>query len=287
MEPMRHGLVRYVGVVFAVGIPAMFLISCQNAFVYHPTRAGEQALLEQAEQAGFTPWPQAGEDRIGWRAAPEPPAPDPQSSRDKEPARALVFHGNAGHSLHREYLARGLQSAERGPGWDVHLFEYPGYGSRDGTPGEETIMNAAAEALETLLAEDEQRPVYLVGESLGSGVAAALAARFPEHVPAVLLITPFTNLEDVGAAMVPRPLVRLILRDRYDAKAALETYDGRVGVLIAGEDEVVTPELGTRLYESYDGEKRKWVQQDASHNTLDYTPGSPFWDELTDFLLGH
>ena len=280
-------------VVSAFGLLSGFLTSCQDTFVYHPSRASEEALLNMAEGSGLAPWPEAGDSRMGWRAATDAPAdpvgpPADQNDRaDPGPARALVFHGNAGHSLHRDYLARGLQSADTGPGWDVYLLEYPGYGSRDGSPGEDAIMSAAAEALEKLIARDPDRPVYLVGESLGSGVAAKLAAEFRDDVPGIFLITPFTNLEDVGAATFPRPLVRAILRDRFDGKAALQKYEGRVGVLIAGQDEVVTPELGTELYENYDGEKRKWIQEDASHNTLDYTLGTSLWNELTDFLLDH
>ena len=299
--------IRYTAMVSAFALLAVFLTSCQDTFVYHPSRAAEGTLVEQAQDSGLAPWPEAGDRRMGWYASAAAPPddqgvpsdgqaapPDGQGVGDgpageaetRGPARALVFHGNAGHSLHRQYLARGLQSSDTGPGWDVYLFEYPGYGSRDGSPGEEAIMNAAAEALERLLSEDEERPVYLVGESLGSGVAAKLAAGFPESVPGVFLITPFTNLEDVGAATFPRSLVRAILRDRFDAEAVLQSYDGRVAVLIAGQDEVVTSELGEELYESFSGEKRKWVQEEASHNTLDYTPGAGFWNELTGFLLG-
>jgi hypothetical protein len=169
----------------------------------------------------------------------------------------------------------------------VYLLEYPGYGSRPGKPSEEALVRAAQEAVEHLLENDPQRPVYVVGESLGTGVASQVAAAYPEAVPAVLLITPFTNIEDVGATTVPRFLVRLVLRDRYDNEKALSRYEGRVGVLLAGQDEVVPTELGRSLYEGYDGPKRLWVQEDAGHNTLDYDPGLPFWSELTSFLLGN
>ena len=44
--------------------------------------------------------------------------------------RMLVFHGNAGYALNRDYFVTGLRAL--GSQWDVFLFEYPGYGAREG-----------------------------------------------------------------------------------------------------------------------------------------------------------
>ena len=49
--------------------------------------------------------------------------------------------------------------------------EYPGYGARPGPTSEQAIKSAAERALKQLLAQDS-RPLYLLGESLGSGVAS-------------------------------------------------------------------------------------------------------------------
>jgi hypothetical protein len=32
------------------------------------------------------------------------------------------------------------------------------------------------------------------------------------------------------------------------------------------------------------GRKRLWIQADAQHNSLDFTPGSQWWKEVEDFL---
>ncbi|MFW5827983.1 MAG: alpha/beta hydrolase [Alkalispirochaeta sp.] len=269
---------------FVLAAAIVLLTGCQDMFVYFPTTDDESSLVAQARQQGLEPWPHQGEGRMGWRAPPAQAETD--RTGGQETARLLVFHGNAGHSLHRQHFVTGFQSTDDSVAWEVFLFEYPGYGSRPGNPSEETIMQAAAEALELLLAQDDSRPVYLLGESLGSGVASRLAAEYPDAVPGILLITPFTNLEDVGAARFPRVLVTTILRDRYDSEKALSSYRGRVAFLIAGRDEVVTTELGQSLYEGYPGPKERWVQETAGHNTLNYSPHSPWWQEVSDFLKG-
>jgi hypothetical protein len=275
------------------------LSGCQDLFLYHPSTDSEETLLARAAAKGLEPWPQAGEGRMGWYAPP-PAGEDAAAAGRADPGaaeapglappgevhRVIVFHGNGGQSVDRDHFVRGFQS-DRGQGrWEVYLLEYPGFGSRPGDPSEEALLAAASEAVAHLLAADPARPVYVVGESLGTGVASQVAAANPEAVPALLLITPFTNVVDVGARTAPRFLVRLVLRDRYDSELALTHYDGRVGVLLAGQDRVVPTDLGRRLYEGYQGPKRLWVQEQAGHNTLDYDPASPFWEELTRFFLG-
>jgi len=210
---------------------------------------------------------------------------DPGDAPSGKPHRVIVFHGNGGQSVDRNHFVRGFQSAGARGRWEVYLLEYPGFGSRPGRPSEEALVAAAEEAVAALLRADPDRPIYVVGESLGTGVASQIAAGNPEAVPAVLLITPFTNVIDVGARTAPRFLVRAVLRDRYENEQALSRYDGRLAVLLAGRDNVVPTDLGRRLYDGYDGPKRLWIQEEAGHTNLDYSPNSPFWDELTRFFL--
>ncbi|NBF40759.1 MAG: alpha/beta fold hydrolase [Spirochaetes bacterium] len=286
------------GAVLTVLAASLLLTSCQDAFVYHPSTAEEEELLEEASRKGMEPWPEAGEDRIGWYAPPVGSGAGAGGGAQGEgtagtagagsspPHRVIVFHGNGGQSVRRDHFVEGFQSPNTLGTWEVYILEYPGFGSRPGDPSEEVLVSAAVDGVERLLAEDSSRPVYVVGESLGTGVASQVAAAYPEAVPAILLITPFTSIVDVGAARFPGFLVRAILEDRYDNEAALSRYDGRVGFLLAGEDSVVPTELGRRLYEGYDGQKRLWIQESAGHNNLDYSPQSPWWRELTAFLLG-
>lgn len=255
----------------------LLLSGCQDFFLYHPTTDDEQALLARARQKGLEPWPEPGEERMGWHA----PANAGAKGR-----RVIIFHGNGGQAVDRDHYARGFQGPRARGAWNVYILEYPGYGSRPGKPSETALINAAREGVEYLLREEPGEPLYVIGTSLGSGVASQIAAAYPDTAPAVLLITPFTNVVDVGASSFPRFLVRMLLKDRYDNESALSNYSGRLGVLLAGDDRVVPTELGRRLYEGYGGPKRLWIQPRAGHNNLDYDPTSQFWTELTSFFLG-
>ena len=268
----RKGLWRKLAVViFALGALVM-LTALQRQLIYFPSKAPADVLSELASRMGLQTWRDNAGEAIGWKSPGDPNAR----------YRMLVFHGNAGYALNRDYFVTGLRA--RGSQWDVFLFEYPGYGARKGTPSEVNFKATATQALEALLAIDS-RPVFITGESLGSGVASFLASTFPNDVAGLLLVTPFSSLTDVAAHHYPLLPVRILLSERYESREALSHYGGPVAFLLAGRDEVVPSELGQQLYDSYSGPKWLHVEAHAGHNTLPYNPGAPWWGEVSSFLI--
>ncbi|HEV7401803.1 MAG TPA: alpha/beta fold hydrolase [Chthoniobacteraceae bacterium] len=259
--------------VVALILAAVF----QRSLIYHPFHETEAALVEEARVLGLEPWRDAAGATIGWKS--------PARAEGRARNRLVVFNGNAGYALHRAAYVEGFEHLEAGRLWEVYLFEYPGYGARSGSPGERVIVDAGLAALETLAREDE-RPIFLLGESLGSGPACALAGRRPERVRGLILWTPFASLTEVAAHHYPFLPVRLILRDRWENAAALKNYHGPVGVRVAELDEIVTSAQGHKLYESYAGPKRLWIAPGATHNMFDLDRSASWWSEASAFLLG-
>lgn len=247
------------------------LTALQRQLIYFPSKAQPDALIQLASRLGLQAWHDSDGVAIGWKTAGN------SSAR----YRMLVFHGNAGYALDRNYFVEGLQAL--GNRWDVYLFEYPGYGAREGTPSEANFQVAATQALQVLLAGDS-RPVFITGESLGSGVASYLAGTFPKQVAGLLLVTPFASLADVGAHHYPFLPLSILLSERYDSREALSHYRGPVAFLLAGRDEVVTTESGQQLYDSYVGPKWLHIEAHAGHNTLPYKPDARWWGEVSTFL---
>ncbi len=263
---------RLAGAMILLMGGILVLAALQRQLIYYPEVATEDYLLRTAARIGLQGWRDASGQLIGWRTR----------AAGKGARRVVVLHGNAGHALYRDYFAAGFLA--QGDEWEVYLFEYPGYGARPGSPSELNIKQAATEAIEALL-EESQHPLYLVGESLGSGVAAWLASTFPAHVAGLLLVTPFTNLPDVAShhyALLP---VRALLNEHYDSQKALGGYAGPVAFLIAGSDEIIPPTLGRKLHDSYRGPKWLREQAGAGHNTLDLEPSALWWPEAVAFLL--
>ncbi len=263
---------RLAGALILMMGGILVLAALQRKLIYYPEVADEDYLLRTAARIGLQDWRDGSGQLIGWRTRPA----------GKGARRVVVLHGNAGHALYRQYFAAGFLA--QGDEWEVYLFEYPGYGARPGSPSESNLKQAATDALEALFQED-RRPLYLVGESLGSGVAAWLASTFPAHVAGLLLVTPFTNLPDVAShhyALLP---VRALLSEHYDSQKALGGYAGPVAFLIAGSDEIIPPALGRKLHDSYRGPKWLREQAGAGHNTLDLDTSAPWWPEALAFLL--
>jgi uncharacterized protein len=248
----------------------------QRWLIYHPTQSSESEMVAEARNEALAPWKDDTGQIIGWRR---------ETPRTSKPANKLiVFHGNAGNATNREPYITGFESLDEGRAWEVFLFEYPGYGSRQGKPSRDTIDTAAHAAVKQLIAMDE-RPVFVLGESLGSGAACEVAAREPERVRGIALVTPFARLADVAQAAIPFVPAGLLLRDRWDNVSALQRSRTPVGVIIAGCDEVVGCDEGEQLFASLDSRpKRRWFFPEAQHNTLEFRPGAAWWSELSRFL---
>jgi uncharacterized protein len=265
-----RGALIYLGLV-------LLLALLQRHLIYFPSRLREEQLLRQAERDGLYPWRDRENQLIGWRSSPHGKVAQPTN-------RLVVFHGNAGYALHRSYYVNGFhRSPESTAAWELFLFEYPGYGSRPGSPSESSILTAARKAIIELL-RDDSRPLFLLGESLGSSFAAALAAEYPQSISGLFLVTPLTCMADVASSHYGFLPVRLMLREHHDVQARLNNFPGPIAFLIAGRDEVMVNGLGEKLYQQYPGNKKLWIQPYAGHNTLDFTPEAPWWQEIEFFL---
>jgi pimeloyl-ACP methyl ester carboxylesterase len=129
-------------------------------------------------------------------------------------------------------------------------------------------------------------PVYLVGESLGTGVASYLAGTYPERVAGVILLSPFNSLTDVGQHHAPILPVHLLLVDRFPSEDYLRRYHGPVGFMLDGKDRVVPEKFGMRLYDSYGGPKRVWEFPRGGHVVIP-EPREKFWREVVEFWQSH
>lgn len=255
------------GLLLAAATLALLLAIAmwQDKLLYFPARES----LAAWAPPGLTPWPSAQEVR-GLIALPTG-APR---------ATAVVFHGNAGHAGHRAAYARMFTQL----GLRVILAEYPGYGPRDGALGEASLVADAAQTL-GLAAREAGAPLVVVGESLGAGVAAAAAARAPEPIAGLLLVTPWNRLEAVASHHYPWLPVRWLLRDRYDNVAHLATLGRPVWIAVAARDDIVPARFGIALHDSLSSPHRLLVIEGAGHNDWWDRIGEQDWREAVDFVL--
>lgn len=144
---------------------------------------------------------------------------------------ALIYFGGNAEDV-------GANIADFGaafPARAVYLVNYRGYGGSTGRPSE-AALTADAEAIYDSLRQRHD-PIAVIGRSLGSGVAIALAARRP--VERLILVTPFDSIASVAADHFPWLPVRALLRDRYDSLRRVGAVHAPTLVVVAEHDEVV------------------------------------------------
>ena len=104
---------------------------------------------------------------------------------EDEAPDAWYVHGLAGSSANWTSLAGLMAPASTG-----FLVDLPGHGRSDPPPRGRYSLRDNADVLAELIARRSPRPIHLVGNSLGGVVSTVLAARHPELVRSLTLISP-------------------------------------------------------------------------------------------------
>ena len=111
------------------------------------------------------------------------------------------------------------------------------------------------------------RSIVLWGESLGTGVAVALAAE--KDVAAVILEAPFTSTADVAFAAYPFVPVRLLMKDQFRSDERIGKVTAPVLVMHGARDRIVPFRLGEQLFAAANEPKQFVRFADGGHEDLD------------------
>jgi len=192
----------------------------------------------------------------------------------------IVFPGNAGTRRDRVPLGNRLTAA----GFSVLLVDYRGYGGNPGSPDENGLHRdaRAARAFIDRAGLGSDGVVYF-GESLGSGVAVALAAESPPD--ALVLRSPFTSLTDAAAHHFSWLPVRWFLRDRYPSLDRARSVTIPTLVIAGTADRTVPYEQSRRLAVALDAEFH--AVEGADHNDPALVTDPGLVDAIVRFLRTH
>jgi pimeloyl-ACP methyl ester carboxylesterase len=207
-------MLRVVGILLVLYMLAAATIYFrQRSMLYFPTHAAVSSRLTQ--------WGD-GDRTIGY-------------CREVPNAHAiwLMLYGNAGQAADRDYALRCLSERD-----SLYVLEYPGYGAREGSPSLGSMNRAASEAYQLLRSRNPSTPVCVLGESIGSGPACALA-RETNAPDKIVLVVPFDSLANVASGHFPFLPVRLMLHDAWDNVESLRHYRGPVQIFGAIDDVII------------------------------------------------
>jgi len=165
------------------------------------------------------------------------------------------------------------------------LAEYPGYGARDGFPSETTMISNGIETLKRAL-NDFGDPIFLWGESLGSGVVGGIMQTGRIQVKGLVLVAPFDSLANVAQHYYWFFLAKWLVRDEFNNIKNLQNYQGSIAILLADEDEIIPNKYSLTLFDSLHSRKQLWTFKNAGHNSLPLAPELPWWQEVMQFVAG-
>jgi len=241
----------------------------QRKIIYFPAQYSIEHQQQLADRSNLKLWPSA-DNYSGLIAKP------PQSTGK---GTIIVFHGNAGSATDRTYYLAALEEQ----GYRVILAEYPGYAARKGAPSEQALVSDGIQTAKQAL-NDFGGPVFLWGESLGSGVVSGIVQSGQIPVKGIVLVTPFNSMADVAQHHYWFFLAKWLIRDKFDNIKNLQNYSGSTAILLAEQDEIIPNKYSLKLFESLPQRKKLWTFKDAGHNTLPMNRELPWWQEVMQFV---
>ena len=208
------------------------MYATQRALMYFPDRIHTppaDAGFPQAKEVTLTA--ADGTQVLAWTVPPQPGKPV-----------VVYFHGNGGSLQHRVPRFRPLVS----DGTGLVALSYRGYGGSQGNPSEEGLVADGRAAYDFARKAYPDAKVVLWGESLGTGVATAVAAE--NDIAALVLEAPYTSTLEIAQAHYPFIPVRWLMKDQFRSDERIGKVKAPILILHGDRDRVIPIAYGERLY---------------------------------------
>lgn len=173
----------------------------------------------------------------------------------------LFFHGQSGNLGDRADRMREILNS----GYGLLAPSYRGFPGSEGQPSEVAFVYDGLELFDRLTEQGE--PVVLHGQSLGTGVAAAVAAQRPT-AELLVLEAPFTATVDVAGERYPWLPVNLLMQDKFATRDVIDQIEVPT-LIFHGTDDVVVPVHHSEALAALSGDNvRLFLIPDGTHNDL-------------------
>jgi fermentation-respiration switch protein FrsA (DUF1100 family) len=236
----------YVGLVATLYMTQRSLMYFPDTVPTTPAQAG----LPEAREVPLTA--SDGVRLSAWYVAPQ----------DDKPV-IVYFHGNDGA------LRLGVPRFRKliGSGIGLVALEYRGYGGNAGTPTERGLIADGDAAYAFAAAHYPAKQIVLWGQSLGSGIAVAIAAKRP--VGWLILEAPFTSAAAVASLHYWYMPMRLLIKDQFRSDQRIHKVTAPLLILHGARDQVTPYAMGERLFELANKPKHIVRFLDGGHSDLD------------------
>lgn len=261
-------LVLILAALYALFCLALYFF--QSKLIFFPQKISDQALAgiravyPSAEIRLETP---DGKILHGWFL--------PSEGDLKKDPLVIYFGGNA------EEVSGNVLDPHRLKSISSLFINYRGYGLSTGTPSAESFIADALLIYDAMIERGfTPGQIIVVGRSLGTGVATALARQ--RAVAKILLVSPFDSLGAVARRHYPFAPVDMLLRHAFDSAERAKHIEIPLKMILAENDETVPHEHSQKLFQAWKGPKEQILIPGAVHNNLhdfDF-----YWEEIIRFI---
>lgn len=245
---------------------SLFLFVTQRSLIFQPSN--RTFLPEELTTHSLNVWPAENDLRGFLRNTP---------NADKT---VIVFHGNAGQAIDRFYYSNALAAI----GARTILAEYPGYGTRAGKPSEKKLVTEAQAIIALASEAFPSDPVYILGESMGTGVASAAVATSKTITDGLILITPFESLASVAQSHYWYTPAKWLVRDKFESYKHMQSYTKPKLLVVAENDTIVPVKHGNKLFDLIPEKKKKITLTKAEHNDWINFVDQQWWESVFSYL---
>lgn len=172
-------------------------------------------------------------------------------SGDNNAPLIIYFGGNKECSaLRMKYLSEDRYQ-EVFDGFDFACVDYPGYCDSEGVAGAKSFKQYGLEVYDYLTKERGSDCVYIMGYSIGTGVANYVASK--RECDGLILLAPYGNGSDLYNTVcnIFHGPLNVLVGFKMDSDDYAKSIELKPLILAAGEDEVIPWECAKRLAGNY------------------------------------
>lgn len=241
-----------VVVAIAYTMAAGFMYLNQRSFLFVPTGELSDPAEAGLDQVAVETVTMADGTQISvWSAAP---------AVEGAPT-VLYFHGNSGNVSTRASRFKQILDS----GFGLYAPSYRGYAGSEGSPTEVDLISDGREHFQAVAGLTDR--IIIHGESMGTGVATAIAADQPD-TDLLVLEAPYTALVDRAYEQYPWLPVGLLMIDQMPTRERIGNVQAPILIVHGTEDFVIPVEHGKRLFERAADPKEILIVEGAAHNNL-------------------
>jgi uncharacterized protein len=203
-------------------------------------------------------------------------------------AAVLIFHG-IGEQL---TYWQSVQTLLAQYGIASLVFHYSGYGKSPGTISPNNLHRNAHAAYAALLEiVPTNTPIFMLGFSMGTAVAANAASHLSPPAQGLILCEGFPTLREAATCIASSSLLARLLPDIWRTVDTVQTLTQPLLIVHSDTDDLFPADFAYRIYRSAISQQTHSVElfiaNGFSHNEPYQNPRLAYWQPILDFISRH